>query len=69
MSTVMKNSGGPMLPLPSRRPTDQKQLQHDRWHAVAIVALVVAIIALTIWMASLGGGVVYEAMEHWPILP
>ena len=68
MSTVMKSSAGPMLRSPMG-PLDKKQLRRDRWTAVAVVAVVIVMMALIVWLASMGGGVAYEAIEYWPMMP
>ena len=69
MSTVMKSSTGSMLPSPVKPSLDPKQLRHDRWTAAIVVAVVVAMMALIVWLASLGGGVAYEGVEYWNMMP
>ena len=66
MASVMKNSSGPLFgpPLGS---INRTQLRRDRWTAVAVVAIVVAMMAAIVWLASLSGGGAYS-IEHWPIM-
>ena len=66
MSTVMKSSTGSMFPSPAMPQSDESQLRHDRWTAAVVVAIVVAMMALIVWLASLGGGASYEVLNYWP---
>ncbi|HJN10573.1 MAG TPA: hypothetical protein QF564_17935 [Pirellulaceae bacterium] len=69
MSTVMKNHTGPIVSPPAKQPLDDKQLRRDRWTAIAVVTVVIALMALIVWLASLGGGVEYEGIDYWHMMP
>lgn len=69
MSTVMNQHTGPMAPPPASRPQDDEQLRRDRWTAVIVVAVMIALTGLVIWLASLGGGVEYEGIDYWHMMP
>ncbi|MBP87471.1 MAG: hypothetical protein CMJ64_12225 [Planctomycetaceae bacterium] len=68
MSTVMKNDTGPIVPPPAKQPQDDKQLRSDRWTAIVVVSVMIALMALIIWLASLSG-VEYESIDYWHMMP
>lgn len=65
MSSVLKQAG-PRFPSPR---SDKKQLQRDRWTAFVVLSIVVAMMALLVWLASLGGGVANEGIDYWHMMP
>ncbi len=69
MFGVMQHHPRPMVPLPSGKPHDDKQLRRDRWTAILVVAVMAALMALVIWLASLGGGVEYDGIDYWHMMP
>lgn len=44
------------------------KLRHDRHVAIIVLAVMAALMALIIWLASLGGGPV-EPIEYWELMP
>jgi hypothetical protein len=58
-----------MVSPPAGKRQDDKQLRRDRWTAIIVVAVMAALMALVIWLASLGGGVEYEGMDYWHMMP
>lgn len=69
MSTVMKSHSGHQLPSPAKRPESDEQLRRDRWTLALVIAVMVALMALIIWLASLGGGTVPNGVDYWPMMP
>jgi len=47
---------------------DRDQLRRDRWTAVAVMAVTMALMALLVWLASIGGRVP-EGIEYWHVMP
>ena len=68
MSTVMKYKNPRMVYPSPRESLDKQKLRHDRWTAVVVVAVTIAMMALMVWLASLGGGG-YTGNEYWYIMP
>ncbi len=68
MSTVMNNGTGPILPPPANEPRDESQIRRERWTAALGFAVVVALVALMIWLASISG-VEYDGSDYWQMLP
>ncbi len=48
--------------------TEEEQLRHDRWIAVATVVGMAVLIALLAWLASFGGGA-SQFSDPWPMMP
>ncbi len=69
MSTVMKKQTDPLVPPPAKQPRDDKQLWYDRWTVLIAVTVVVIMMALLIWVASLGGSVASEVVDYWHMIP
>ena len=69
MSTAMQHHTSPMVTGPAGKPHDDTQLRRDRWTAIIVVAVMAALVGLVIWLASLGGGVEYEGMDYWYMMP
>ena len=69
MSTVMKQRVGPVTPSPTKSLQTHKQVQHDRWPAIVVLALMAALMGFIIWLASQGGGVEPEGIYFWPMMP
>lgn len=68
MSTVMQGRNNP-LPSSGRPPIDKRQLQHDRWVAATVVGIIIVMMALLVWIASMGGGVPAEGIDYWHLMP
>lgn len=68
MSTAMHSHTGPVASPPAQQPQND-QLRRDRRTAVIVVAVMVALMALVIWLASLGGGVEYDSIDYWHMMP
>ena len=66
MATVTKPSVPQFDKQPQDRPRDPDQLRRDRIVGLLTLFIIVALMALMIWLASLGGG---GAIEHYPIMP
>lgn len=69
MLTVMKHQTSPLASPPTLQPGVNKQLRRDRWTALTVVTVVIAMMALLVWLASLGGGVPNEGIEYWHMMP
>ncbi len=69
MSTVTKKHTGPMVPPPAKEPHEDGQLRRDRRIVAILVAVMAALMALTIWLASLSGGTLPDGIDHWPMIP
>lgn len=69
MSTVMKKSFGQMPFPPATAPLNKAQLRRDRRTAVIVVAIIVAMMGLIIWLASVSGGGVSPGIDYWPMMP
>jgi len=59
MSTVMK------APVPQR---GSDQLHRDRLTVIVVLSIMIAVIALVIWLASMAG-VPVEPIDTWPLMP
>ena len=46
-----------------------RQLRRDRIAAVVVVAILVAMMGLLIWLASLGTGAPDNIYDFWPMMP
>lgn len=70
MSTLVKKRTIPIVAPATKLPPDDSQLRRDRWTAIAVVAAMLVITAAIIWLASIGGGgVEYEGIDHWYMMP
>lgn len=67
MSTVMKKQTSWIASPPAKKAQD-KQLRRDRWTAVIVVAMMAALMALILWLASLNGGVEYRGIDYWHMM-
>ena len=56
------HAGGP------QRSTFDQKLRHDRWVAIVVVGLLIALMALLIGLASISGTPV-QPIDHWPMMP
>ena len=69
MSTIVKKPVDP-TPLPSTiNSLGEEQLRRDRWTGAIAVAIAIAMIGLTIWLASMGEPADYNEMDYWHMLP
>lgn len=68
MSTVMKKGTAPILPPPVSEPRDDKQLRRDRRTATIVLAALIALLALIIWLAGMGGPIEYQDTDYWHIM-
>jgi hypothetical protein len=50
-------------------PQGDKQLRRDRRTAATVLALMIALMALIIWLASMGGPVEYNDIDYWHMMP
>jgi len=66
MATVMKSPVRFGRTTPVRTPTDR--LHKDRITAVVVLALFATLLALMIWLTSLGGGSTDIAPMDWPMM-
>ena len=48
---------------------DKQQLRHDRMVGIAVLAIIAALMALMMWLASLGGGTPADVHDYWPMMP
>lgn len=69
MATVMNQHTTPMVPPRVDGPPDDKQLRRDRWTAFFIVAVMAALTALIFWLATLDGGVEFDGIDYWEMMP
>jgi hypothetical protein len=69
MSIGMKQQSGLKVSPPAKQPLDDKQLRRDRWTAIAVVMVTIALMALIVWLASVSGGTVHEGIDYWPMMP
>ena len=60
-SVGMRPSGKP--------PRSEDELRCDRTTAIVVLAIMLAIMALTVWLASFGGEPVQEGIDYWPMMP
>ena len=47
----------------------EKQLRRDRKTAIVVVAVMLVVMALAVWLASVSGGPVQDGIEYWPMMP
>lgn len=45
----------------------KRQLRHDRLATVVVLIVIVALMAIMLWLASLGGTTL-EPTDYWPIM-
>lgn len=64
MATGMKQPG-----IHRNGRSGENALQRDRITAIVVCAIMLAMIAMLIWLASLGGGNGYEGIDTWPMMP
>jgi hypothetical protein len=69
MSIATKKHVDPGLFPPAKQSRDDKQLRSDRWTAVVVVAVMLALMAVIIWLASMTGGTVPDGFEYWDMMP
>ena len=69
MSTVMKKQTDPLVPPPAKQPRDDKQLRYDHLTVLIAVTVVFTVMALVIWVASLGGSVASAGVDYWHMIP
>ena len=65
----MKQQSTPMVPSPNTRSSDDAQLRRDRRTAFIVVVVMAALMALLVWLASFGGGVPYDGIDYWQMMP
>ena len=65
MSTATRTPSKPRRKIPVRIPADQ--LRKDRIMAIIVLVAFAAMIALIMWIASLGGGEIQPL--DWPMMP
>ncbi len=68
MLTSLKPTRGSSSPHMGGSSVDRDQLRRDRWTAVAVMAVTMALMALLVWLASIGGRVP-EGIEYWHVMP
>ena len=73
MSTHLKQHAGPLFLPPTRMPRtrtakDANHLRHDRWIALLVVVVLIAMMALITWLASLGGSVDPGTFNNWDLM-
>jgi hypothetical protein len=54
---------------PKKSAASKNQLRKDRAKGIVIVMLLAALMALMIWLASLGSGTSENIQEFWPMMP
>ena len=55
---------------PSRKPFySDEQLRKDRTTAIVMTLILLVVVSLIIWLASISGGTVHEGIETWPMMP
>ncbi len=69
MSTVMKRGTGPIVPPPAKEPQDDKQLRRDRRTAAIVLALMIALMAFILWLASMSEPIEYNDIDYWHMMP
>ena len=47
----------------------KEQLRHDRWVGIAVLAIIAALMALMMWLASFSGGSPTQVPDYWPMMP
>ena len=68
MATVTRNSPRARLPpRTSAQAGQQTRTSPDYWALVVVLVMMTAIIALTLWLASLGGG--QAPVDTWMPMP
>ena len=67
MPTTMKTSAQPFFSPPSLRPRKTDQLRRDRRTAIVVMAIMIALLGLVLWLASLIGSPL-EPVDYWPIM-
>ena len=50
-------------------PSDKRQLRRDRITAGVVMAVIAAMIALVVWLASLGNGSPENINDFWHMMP
>ena len=68
MSTVMKDKIGTMPSTPTTTP-NKDQLRRDRRTAIIVLAIMVAMMGLVVWLASMSGAGIPEGVDYWPMVP
>jgi fatty acid desaturase len=69
VAAVTKSSLRAVWTKPSSSSADQTRTKPNRdyWAIVIILAMMAALIALTMWLASLGGG--HTPLDSWILMP
>ena len=68
MSTGWKTWHRPLAPHSPPPARSDQQLKRDRRTAMVVLAIMLALMALVIWLASLGEGVPVDT-DYWPMMP
>ncbi len=67
MATVQKNPTH-LEHKPTKPRQEDDPLRRDRYTAIVVMVFMMALMALMMWLASLGGGPV-EPTDYWPMIP
>ena len=67
MATATKSSTWRRTPLAPASPDKKTKSNPDYWALVVLLVVMAATMALTIWLASLGGGNV--PVDSWTLMP
>jgi hypothetical protein len=53
----------------NERPRTDEEIRRDRRTAIIVVAVMLAVMALLVWLASLGGDAPFQEIDYWPMMP
>ena len=68
MATAPKIIPGPPR-LKGKEPPNKDQLRRDRITGIVVLVILAAVMALMIWLASLGNGTSESIYYEWPMMP
>jgi len=68
MFTLPTRHGGPHGP-PSTRDSHDEQIRQDRWTAVVFFTLMIALMGLILWLATLAEPVPVQPNDFWHMMP
>jgi len=68
MATAQRQSDVTNTEFGGKKVSAGDQLRRDRIRAIAVLVVFAVLMALLMWLASLGNGTV-EPIDYWPVMP
>jgi len=68
MLTISKHRAHAALHPSTIKPRTGGQLRRDRWTAIVVLTLMIALVAFLLWLAGMSNGTIYEGIDYWPMM-